>query len=132
MSKSLGNTIFLKDSEKNIKEKVMSMYTDPNRIRSTDPGTVEGNPVFVYHDAFNENKEEVEDLKDRYRKGTVGDVEVKEKLNAVLQELIAPIREKREKFEKEDINEYLVSGTEKYRLLAKDSVERAKKAMHLI
>ncbi len=132
MSKSLGNTIFLKDSEKNIKEKVMSMYTDPNRIRSTDPGTVEGNPVFIYHDAFNKNKEEVEDLKDRYRKGTVGDVEVKEKLNVVLQELVAPIREKREKFEKEDINKYLVNGTEKYRLLAKDSVERAKKAMHLI
>src|SRR5437588_1783112 len=80
MSKSLDNAIYLSDSSDEVKRKVMSMYTDPKRIRPTDPGTVEGNPVFVYHDAFNENKGEVEDLKDRYRNGKVGDVEVKEKL----------------------------------------------------
>ncbi|MFC1722450.1 tryptophan--tRNA ligase, partial [Patescibacteria group bacterium] len=76
MTKSLGNTIYLNENEKDLKTKVMSMYTDPNRIHATDPGKVEGNPVFVYHDTFNRNKEEVEDLKKRYREGKVGDIEV--------------------------------------------------------
>jgi len=68
----------------------MSMYTDPNRIHSTDPGTVEGNPVFIYHDAFNPNAKEVDDLKERYKKGTVGDVEVKERLFRALENFLAP------------------------------------------
>ena len=131
MSKSLNNAIFLKDDEKEIEKKVMSMYTDPNRVRSTDPGNTEGNPVFIYHDAFNKNTEEVEDLKKRYREGTIGDVEVKRKLNSVLQEFLKPIREKRQYFENEDIKEFLIDGTNKARVLAKKSVERAKKAMYL-
>src|SRR5229473_3881360 len=80
MSKSLGNAIYLGDSAESLRKRVMSMYTDPTRIHPTDPGHVEGNPVFTYHDVFNPNKAEVEDLKERYRQGTVGDVEVKEKL----------------------------------------------------
>ena len=74
MGKSLGNAIYLSDSEEDLKKKVMEMYTDPNRIYATDPGKVEGNPVFIYHDAFNPNKEEVEELKDKYSKRAVGDV----------------------------------------------------------
>jgi tryptophanyl-tRNA synthetase len=131
MSKSLNNAIFLKDDEKEIEKKVMSIYTDPNRIHPNDSGTVEGNPVFIYHDAFNKNVEEVEDLKKRYREGTVGDVEVKRKLNSVLQEFLKPIREKRQYFENENIMEFLVDGTSKARVLAKQSLERAKKAMYL-
>ena len=80
MSKSLNNAIYLSDDEKTVNEKVMGMYTDPKRLRATDPGTVEGNPVFTYHDAFNPSKAEVDDLKERYRVGKVGDVEVKKKL----------------------------------------------------
>jgi len=101
MSKSLGNAILLSEPTKSLKEKVMGMYTDPNRRHATDPGTVEGNPVFIYHDTFNPNKEEVKDLKDRYRQGKVGDVEVKEKLFIALENFIAPIRERRAQFEKD-------------------------------
>src|SRR3990170_3019024 len=77
MSKSLGNAVYLADDPEEVRRKVMSMYTDPTRIHPTDPGHVEGNPVFIYHDAFNPNTAEVAELKERYRKGTVGDVEVK-------------------------------------------------------
>src|SRR5438445_1145074 len=82
MGKSLDNAIYLRDDAKTVERKVMSMYTDPKRIRATDPGTVEGNPVFVYHDSFNPDKSAVDDLKRRYRDGTVGDVEVKRQLVA--------------------------------------------------
>ncbi len=85
MSKSLENAIFLSDDEATVRQKVMAMFTDPNRVRADIPGTVEGNPVFIYHDAFNTNTEEVEDLKARYRQGKVGDVEVKQKLIAALE-----------------------------------------------
>jgi len=98
MSKSLGNAIFLSDDEETVRRKIMSMYTDPNRIHATDPGRVEGNPVFIYHDAFNSNKEEVEELKERYRKGRVGDVEVKKRLNRAVNEFLAPIRERRARY----------------------------------
>src|SRR4029450_12421415 len=95
MSKSPGNTIHLSDSSDEVRKKVMSMYTDPKRIRADIPGNVEGNPVFVYHDAFNPNKEEVDDLKERYRAGKVADVEVKTKLAGALNPSLAPIRERR-------------------------------------
>jgi tryptophanyl-tRNA synthetase len=131
MSKSLNNSIFLKDDEKTIEKMVKSMYTDPNRIHPDDPGTVEGNPVFIYHDIFNPNKEEVEDLKKRYKEGTVGDVEVKEKLNKVLQDFLGPIREKRKEYEKEDIKAILDEGTTFARILARDTLERTRQAMHL-
>ncbi len=101
MSKSLGNCLYLADDEKTVKEKVMGMYTDPTRIHPDDPGHIEGNPVFIYHDAFNPNKKEVAQLKERYQVGKVGDVEVKEKLAKAINEFLGPIRERRAKFEKE-------------------------------
>jgi len=94
MGKSLGNAINLSDGPAEVRRKVMSMYTDPKRIHPTDPGTVEGNPVFVYHDAFNDDKLEVAALKERYRQGKVGDVEVKEKLFNALEIFLGPIRDK--------------------------------------
>jgi tryptophanyl-tRNA synthetase len=95
MSKSLGNAIYLSDDAATVVEKVKGMYTDPKRLRATDPGTVEGNPVFIYHDAFNPSYAEVDDLKERYRKGQVGDVEVKEKLAKAINGFLEPFREKR-------------------------------------
>jgi tryptophanyl-tRNA synthetase len=95
MSKSLGNAIYLSDDAETVKQKVMNMYTDPKRLRATDPGTVEGNPVFIYHDAFNPSKAEVDDLKERYRAGKVGDVEVKQKLAVAINNFLEPFREKR-------------------------------------
>jgi tryptophanyl-tRNA synthetase len=95
MSKSIGNAIYLSDDVETVKQKVMGMYTDPKRLRATDPGTVEGNPVFIYHDAFNPSYAEVDDLKERYRKGQVGDVEVKEKLAKAINTFLEPLREKR-------------------------------------
>jgi tryptophanyl-tRNA synthetase len=95
MSKSLGNAIFLSDDAATVELKVKSMYTDPKRLRASDPGTVEGNPVFDYHEAFNPDKDEVAELKERYRAGKVGDVEVKTKLTRVLNSFLEPIREKR-------------------------------------
>jgi tryptophanyl-tRNA synthetase len=99
MSKSLNNAIYLKDDAETVSKKVSRMYTDPTRLRATDPGHVEGNPVFMYHDAFNPNKEEVQDLKERYVVGNVGDVEVKQKLAAALNTFLGPIREKRAYYE---------------------------------
>jgi tryptophanyl-tRNA synthetase len=95
MSKSLGNAIYLSDDAHTVEDKVQGMYTDPKRLRATDPGTVEGNPVFTYHDAFNSSKAEVDDLKERYRTGKVGDVEVKQKLARAINAFLEPIREKR-------------------------------------
>ena len=104
-------------TEAELKRKISSMYTDPSRIHPTDPGRVEGNPVFIYHDAFNSNREEVEDLKGRYKTGKVGDVEVKDKLFKVLNELIAPIREKRAYYEahQDEVKEIIAHGTAKTR-----------------
>jgi tryptophanyl-tRNA synthetase len=131
MSKSLNNAIFLKDTKQEVEQKVKKMFTDPKRIHPTDPGTVEGNPVFVYHDAFNKNKKEVEDLKTRYRKGTVGDVEVKEKLTIALEEFLHPIRKKRKESEDIDSMKYLSSGTKEARKVAQETLDRAREAMHL-
>lgn len=99
MSKSLGNAIFLSDDAATVTTKVKGMYTDPHRLRATDPGTVEGNPVFAYHDAFNANQAEVADLKERYRKGAVGDVEVKDRLATAINTFLDPFREKRSYYE---------------------------------
>jgi tryptophanyl-tRNA synthetase len=134
MSKSLNNAIYLSDSLSDVQEKVTRMYTDPNRIRPTDPGTVEGNPVFIYHDAFNTNKAEVEDLKRRYRQGKVGDVEVKEKLASALNKFLDPIRERRAKFEKEEglVEKTLIEGTAKARAQVQETLQIVKKTMNLI
>ncbi len=133
MSKSLGNCIYLSDDEKTVREKVMNMYTDPTRIHPTDPGHVEGNPVFIYHDAFNPNKEEVEDLKNRYREGRVGDIEVKEKLAEALNEFLDPIRKRRTGLESEPelVEEILKEGSKRARKEAAETLKLVKEAMGL-
>ena len=117
MSKSLGNYISVLEDEKVIKKQIMGCFTDPKRKHATDPGKVEGNPVFVYHDLINENKKEVEELKRRYREGKVGDVEVKEKLFKAFMKRFKIEREryKKLKAEPEKIKEILREGSEKVR-----------------
>lgn len=133
MSKSLGNAIFLSDDAKTVRKKVMGMYTDPKRISADIPGTVEGNPVFIYHDAFNPNLEEVEDLKTRYRAGKVGDVEVKEKLARALNNFLEPTRERRAFYEEQTgfVDELLYQGTQRAQEEARLTLREAKKAMGL-
>ena len=133
MSKSLNNSIFLSDDKKTVKNKVFGMYTDPKRIRADIPGTVEGNPVFIYHDIFNPNKEEVEDLKARYREGKVGDVEVKEKLAAALNDFLDPIREVRTRYQERKgfVEEIIHDGTIRTREEARETLLLVKKAMGL-
>jgi tryptophanyl-tRNA synthetase len=99
MSKSIGNCIYLSDDEDTVNKKVKGMYTDPTRLKPTDPGHVEGNPVFIYHDAFNENKDEVADLKKRYLAGQVGDVEVKTKLAIAINKTLEPMRQRRAEYQ---------------------------------
>ena len=130
MGKSLNNAIFLSDSPQEVRRKVMRMYTDPNRVRADIPGTVEGNPVFIYHDIFNENKEEVEDLKTRYRSGTVGDVEVKECLNTALNRFLDPMRERRNTYEEPGLVEELIEkGTQQVREETRKTLYEMRKAM---
>ncbi len=133
MSKSLGNAILLSETPDDLKRKVMSMYTDPTRLRATDPGHVEGNPVFQYHDAFNDDKDEVEELKERYRGGRVGDVEVKQKLIAALERFLAPIRERRAAVEAQPdlIDEVIAEGSRKARREAEETLKLARQAMGL-
>jgi tryptophanyl-tRNA synthetase len=133
MGKSLGNAIDLADDPETVKRKVKSMYTDPRRIRATDPGTVEGNPVFVYHDAFNTDRAEVEDLKERYRAGRVSDVEVKERLIAALERFLGPIRERRARYERDPktVEEILVAGSQRARAEAQRTLHEMRQAMQL-
>jgi tryptophanyl-tRNA synthetase len=133
MSKSLGNTIYLSDDEATVRKKVGNMYTDPKRIRADIPGTVEGNPVFIYHDVFNPDTEEVEDLKTRYREGKVGDVEVKEKLALAINAFLDPMRERRARFEADSglVDRLIVEGTEKTRAEVRQTVLDMRKAMGL-
>jgi tryptophanyl-tRNA synthetase len=125
MSKSLGNTIDIFEDEAVIRKQIMSCFTDPNRKKATDPGKVEGNPVFIYHDLLNDNKEEVEDLKSRYRAGTVGDVEVKEKLFAAHQRTFAAARKRRQELEQDldQVKKILSLGAEKASQTAKETLE---------
>ncbi len=131
MSKSLANAIFLADDSKTVEQKVMKMYTDPNRISADVPGTVEGNPVFIYHDAFNPNTAEVDDLKDRYRKGKVGDVEVKQKLSKALNEFLDPLRDRRSKYQQrpKEVDEILTEGTRRAGEVAKETMGMVREAM---
>jgi tryptophanyl-tRNA synthetase len=133
MSKSLGNTIHLSDTADEVTKKVRQMYTDPKRIRADIPGTVEGNPVFVYHDAFNPNTAEVEDLKARYRAGKVGDVEVKTKLAAALNAHLDPIRERRAAALAKPglLREILFEGSKRARVVAAETMTRVRDAMKI-
>jgi tryptophanyl-tRNA synthetase len=133
MSKSIGNTIDLKDPEEVVTEKVRRMYTDPTRLRATDPGHVEGNPVFMYHDAFNPDLEEVNDLKQRYETGRVGDVEVKQKLAHALNAFLAPIRERRAYYEARPnlVREALDKGCREGRAIARETMAMVRDAMQI-
>jgi tryptophanyl-tRNA synthetase len=131
MSKSLNNAIFLSDSSKVVERKVMGMYTDPNRISADIPGRVDGNPVFIYHEYFNPDKDEVSDLKERYRAGQVGDVEVKQKLASAINTFLEPIRERRSQFEREKdlVNDILQQGTKNAHNLAQETLEQVRTSM---
>lgn len=133
MSKSLGNTIYLSDDANTVREKVRMMYTDPTRLRATDPGHVEGNPVFAYHDAFNTNKMEVEELKGRYRAGTVGDVEVKSRLSVVLNDFLEPIRERRASYQAQSglVQEILRDGSHRAQKIARDTMREVRESMRI-
>lgn len=142
MSKSLGNCIYLSDESKEIKTKVMSMFTDPNHLRVEDPGKVEGNPVFTYLDAFStpEHFEEflpdyqnLDELKAHYMRGGLGDVKVKKFLNNVLQTELGPIRERRQMWEKNlaDVYDILKVGSEKARETAADTLADVRKSMKI-
>src|SRR5688572_10971435 len=133
MSKSYGNTIDLTDDAEAVVKKVKQMYTDPKRIRADIPGTVEGNPVFVYHDAFNPDIAEVDDLKARYRAGKVGDVEVKTKLSKAMNALLEPMRERRREVmaHPERLREIAVEGSRKARTIAQATMERVREGIRL-
>lgn len=142
MSKSLNNCIYLKDSEEEIKRKVFSMYTDPNHIKVTDPGNVEGNVVFTYLDVFCKNDsfskylpeyKNLDELKDHYKRGGLGDMKIKKFLNDILQEELRPIRERREELEKnpEYVYNVLKEGTRKARIKASETLKEVKEAMKI-
>jgi tryptophanyl-tRNA synthetase len=133
MSKSLGNCIYLSDSEKIIKEQVMKMYTDPKHIHVEDKGRVEGNVVFIYLDAFDPDKAAVEALKERYKNGGLGDVEIKKRLIDVLEELIGPIREKRGEFARDPdaVMKILKKGTDKAREKTEKTLAEVRVAMQI-
>ena len=142
MSKSLGNCIYLSDSEEDVKKKVMSMFTDPNHLRVEDPGNVDGNPVFIYLDAFSRTEQfarylpeyqNLDELKDHYKRGGLGDVKVKKFLNKVLEEELAPIRERRKELEKDipAIYDILKEGTKTAKEVAEQTLAEVKAAMKI-
>lgn len=133
MSKSAGNCIYIKDDAKTVEKKVKAMYTDPARVHASIPGTVEGNPVFIYHDVFNPDRGEVQALKKRYKEGKVGDVEVKEKLAIALNAFLGPVREKRAELEKKKnfVESLLFTGTQKMRSISEKTLDEVKAAMGL-
>ncbi|TFB09108.1 tryptophan--tRNA ligase [Candidatus Atribacteria bacterium MT.SAG.1] len=132
-SKSLDNAIFLSDSKKEVARKVMSMYTDPKHIRVQDPGRIKGNVVFDYLDAFDTDIEELKKIKAHYQKGGLGDVEVKKRLIKVLEKLLAPIRARRKKLEKNPkmVMKILAQGTKKARKIAQETMKQVRKAMQI-
>lgn len=142
MSKSLNNCIYLSDSEAEIKTKIMGMYTDPNHLKVEDPGQVDGNPVFIYLDAFSRPEhfakylpdyENLDELKAHYSRGGLGDVKVKKFLNAVMQEELAPIRTRRKEFEKDipEIYNILKKGSDEARRVASNTLDEVKSAMKI-
>lgn len=142
MSKSLGNCIYLSDTEQEVKKKVMSMFTDPNHLRVEDPGQVEGNPVFIYLDAFSRQEHfdeflpeyaNLQELKDHYTRGGLGDVKVKKFLNNVLQAELAPIRERRKQWEKDipTVYEILKKGSEEAEAVAAQTLAEVRAAMRI-
>ena len=142
MSKSLGNCIYLSDTEAEVKKKIMSMFTDPNHLRVEDPGQVEGNPVFIYLDAFCRDQhfaqylpdyQNLEELKAHYTRGGLGDVKVKKFLNAVLQEELEPIRQRRKEWEKRipEVYQILEDGSKKAEQVAAGTLAAVKRSMKI-
>lgn len=133
MSKSLNNAIFLSDDEKTVEEKVMGMYTDPKRTSASVPGTVEGNPLFIYHEVFNKNVAEVEKFEERYRRGDVGDVEVKQALVKAINTFLNPIRFRRKNFEEQEglVEKVLTEGTQKARIEINNTLILVKQTLGL-
>lgn len=142
MSKSLGNCIYLSDPEEEVRKKIMSMYTDPNHIRVEDPGQVEGNTVFTYLDAFSNEGHfaeylpdyaNLDELKDHYRRGGLGDVKIKKFLNSVMQEELSPIRARRKEYEKDipGVYDILKAGCEKAREVGRQTLNEVKDAMKI-
>jgi len=133
MSKSYGNTIDLSDTAEDVVKKIRQMYTDPKRVRADIPGTVEGNPVFIYHDTFNPDRAEVDNLKERYRAGTVGDVEVKTRLAAAVNAVLEPLRERRAQALAKPgyLRDVLVAGSRKARVVAQETMARVRTAVKL-
>lgn len=133
MSKSYGNTIDLSDDDVAVQKKVRQMYTDPTRVRADIPGTVEGNPVFMYHDAFNPDVAEVDDLKARYRAGTVGDVEVKTRLARAMNAALDPMRERRKEIlaRPDWLREVVIEGSRTARGIARETMARVRDAIQL-
>ena len=133
MSKSLNNCIYLIDNQEEINKKVMKMFTDPNRTSPDIPGKVEGNPVFIYHDIFNQNNAEVDEFKERYRKGKIGDVEVKKSLAKNINLFLEPIRERRSQLKKNrsEIFDIIMDGSTRARKLAKENIDRIKDSMKI-
>ncbi len=131
MGKSLNNAIYLSDDARTVEKKVRGMFTDPNRIRADIPGKVEGNPVFDYHDALNPDTDEVADLKARYQNGTVGDVEVKQKLTVCLNTFLDPIRERRAEIQKQSgyVEHVIYEGTLEMQGIAQETLSAMRKAM---
>jgi tryptophanyl-tRNA synthetase len=133
MSKSLGNAIFLGEEEDSLKKKIKSMYTDPNHLRVEDPGQVEGNPVFIYLDAFGSELAKIQQLKEHYQRGGLGDSVVKNYLFEVLNDFLTPIRQKRSELAKDkgEILNILLKGSEKAHQAAEKTLQEVKKAMFL-
>ena len=131
MSKSIGNCIYLADDADTIKQKIMSMYTDPTHIKVEDPGHIEGNTVFTYLDAFAQDKEKVEEMKEHYQKGGLGDMKVKRYLNDVLQAELEPIRNRRIEYAKdeEQVYQMLKEGSEKARAVAAQTLKEVRDAI---
>jgi len=134
MSKSAGNTIFLCDDAKTVEKKVRAMFTDPNRTSADVPGTVEGNPVFIYHDIFNPNKSQLEEMKKRYREGTIGDVEVKQNLSIAINRFLEPIRERRAYFDAIPgfVEKVIYEGTLQVREIAAETLKEMRGCMGLM
>jgi tryptophanyl-tRNA synthetase len=133
MSKSQGNAMLLSAEPEAIREAVRRMYTDPNHLRANDPGTVEGNVVFTYLDAFDENEADFAELKTRYRRGGLGDLAVKRRLEAILQGLLAPIRERRAVYARkpEYVLDVLREGTKKARAITKSTLAELRSGLGL-
>ncbi|MBN1648632.1 MAG: tryptophan--tRNA ligase [Spirochaetales bacterium] len=131
MGKSLNNAIYLKDDKKTVERKIKSMYTDPNRIRADIPGRVEGNPLFVYHDAFNPDIGEVEEFKKLYRQGKIGDLHIKRRLMEIINNILDPIREKRSYYEDriQEVKELLFDHTRSARKTSRENLDRVRDAM---